>query len=386
MNPVKVTIENFQSIEKLQFEIDGFTTITGKTNIGKSAIVRAISSCLLNLPVIGMIRAGASHVTVIIENGENTIKWEKGEKGINRYTINGILFDKVGGKQLPEIVKMGYSSVKVGSDEVYPWLATQFAPIFLLDKSGSQVSDFISEISRLQTIQNSINISSKGKRSYSIKSEDKRKEAEKESEELSVYSNVDLVETLEKDLALQKASIDEYSVKSDLAESIQSKLDANKKKVISLLAVGKVIIPDDYKDAQILCDMQEHSDKLKASVDKVVGIRKINEAIIPEFTEDVDQYKVALQHLNNVKRKKDALGSLSSVNIPEEISEVRSLHDMNKHLSEMSSHANSARSMMNDLETLKEKISSIEEEISNIPTCPTCKTPGLTHVAEAHTP
>jgi len=45
--PVKIRIKNFQSIEDLEIEVRGFTAITGKTNIGKSAIMRAISSAML---------------------------------------------------------------------------------------------------------------------------------------------------------------------------------------------------------------------------------------------------------------------------------------------------------------------------------------------------
>lgn len=41
-------IENFQSIKKLEFRYKGFTTITGKNNIGKSASFRAINSIIFN--------------------------------------------------------------------------------------------------------------------------------------------------------------------------------------------------------------------------------------------------------------------------------------------------------------------------------------------------
>lgn len=44
IKPVKVSIKNFQSVSDIEFEIHGFTCITGPTNIGKSAIIRAISS------------------------------------------------------------------------------------------------------------------------------------------------------------------------------------------------------------------------------------------------------------------------------------------------------------------------------------------------------
>ena len=47
-NIYKFNIKNFQSIENLEFEFDGFVSITGANNIGKSAIVRAVNSLIFN--------------------------------------------------------------------------------------------------------------------------------------------------------------------------------------------------------------------------------------------------------------------------------------------------------------------------------------------------
>ena len=44
----KVNIKNYQSIKDVSFEVDGFTVIIGKNNIGKSAIIRALEAPLAN--------------------------------------------------------------------------------------------------------------------------------------------------------------------------------------------------------------------------------------------------------------------------------------------------------------------------------------------------
>jgi len=121
LNPVQVRIQNFQSIDHVEFEVRGFTCITGKTNIGKSAIMRAISRSLLNDPVTGMVRKGAKYASVEMKSEGWGYLWEKGEKDVNRYEIDGKRYDKTGQNQLPEIEAMGFRSIRIGDDDLEPW-------------------------------------------------------------------------------------------------------------------------------------------------------------------------------------------------------------------------------------------------------------------------
>ena len=123
LKPVNVVINNFQSIDHLDMEICGFTAISGSTNAGKSAIVRAISSAILNNPVGGMVRKGASFCSVELSSEDWGFKWEKNDKGVNRAWIRGkdTPLDKLGQIQVPEITQMGFSSIEVGDDEIQPW-------------------------------------------------------------------------------------------------------------------------------------------------------------------------------------------------------------------------------------------------------------------------
>ena len=53
---VDVEIRNFQSIEKATIKIDGFTVVVGRSNIGKSALVRAVKAALTGAPVSSFVR------------------------------------------------------------------------------------------------------------------------------------------------------------------------------------------------------------------------------------------------------------------------------------------------------------------------------------------
>ena len=124
LQPVKVGIKCFQSIDVLDFEVFGFTAITGRSNIGKSAIMRAISRSIMNDPVINMVRRGEKFVTVELNSDKWGYKWEKGDgNGINRYTIGDRILDKTGQNQLLEIKEMGFGSIRIGDDDIHPWWA-----------------------------------------------------------------------------------------------------------------------------------------------------------------------------------------------------------------------------------------------------------------------
>ena len=84
MKPVQIRIRDFQSIDSIDLEVSGFTCVTGPTNIGKSAIVRAVSSAILNKSVVGSVRKGKKFCTVEVDG----LKWEKGER-VGRYWVPG---------------------------------------------------------------------------------------------------------------------------------------------------------------------------------------------------------------------------------------------------------------------------------------------------------
>ena len=65
-------IEKFQSIEKINLEFDGFVSITGANNIGKSAIVRAVNSLIFNNFQENYLRQDASQARIKMEHND---KW-----------------------------------------------------------------------------------------------------------------------------------------------------------------------------------------------------------------------------------------------------------------------------------------------------------------------
>lgn len=257
-NPIKVKIKNFQSIKDLEFDISGFTCITGKSNIGKSAIVRAITSSLLNEPTVGMVRKGTVFSTVEMGSKDWEYKWEKGERGVNRYTVNGSVLDKVGQAQISYVRDAGFFPIKVGSRKVNPWYASQFSPIFLLDETGPTVTDFISEVSNLQTIQNALLMSSKGKKKALDISKQKSDEMSVVKEHESKFSGVDNLKLVANDLDQQLVSISSYEDKISYFEKLSLTLTKLGDSIKPLDQISSLSFNDNSRE---LMDSYEHYEK-----------------------------------------------------------------------------------------------------------------------------
>lgn len=163
---LRVRVRNFQSIADDTIEIDGFTVITGTNNTGKSALMRAIKGGFTNPPP-SFVRKGASHATVEYWFEDGTyLKWEKGPK-INRYTLNGKVFNKVGAGVVPEEIQvLGMDSVMVGGKPIWPQFADQFTgPLFLLDRPGSAIADAVADVERIQKLNKALKASESDRRS-----------------------------------------------------------------------------------------------------------------------------------------------------------------------------------------------------------------------------
>jgi hypothetical protein len=83
-----------------------------------------------------------------------SIVWEKGHN-LNQFTINGASYKKVGAKAPPALSDAGFKDIFIGDKErsrgetIRPQMSDQFDRLFLLEKSGSFVSDVLSVVSRL---------------------------------------------------------------------------------------------------------------------------------------------------------------------------------------------------------------------------------------------
>ena len=161
---IHLEVKDFQSIAQVKLDIVGFTALVGPSNIGKSAVVRAIKCALTNRSGTSFVRHGESCARAL--RGAKTCKcfsyvhiqtdgfdllWLKGDS-ISRYVFNGAEFDRPG-QGIPDfLVSNGFSPVKVGTDNDCVQVADQFQPIFMLNQSGPAIAEAVSDVSRLERV------------------------------------------------------------------------------------------------------------------------------------------------------------------------------------------------------------------------------------------
>lgn len=143
----KVVIENFQSYTKIELAPAGngqLTVITGPSDSGKTAILRALRWLFVNEPQgDDFIRVGATFARVTAEyegfdEGGGVVVRHRTSGGTNRYIVNGEKLEGFGRGGVPLEVKeiTGVRPVKIGDLEFNLNIAEQLSGPFL----GSSVS------------------------------------------------------------------------------------------------------------------------------------------------------------------------------------------------------------------------------------------------------
>lgn len=420
LKPIRVTITNFQSIESLDLEVSGFTCITGKSNIGKSAIVRAVAGALLNSPVGPHVRKGSKFCTVTLQSEDWSLRWEKGS-GVSRYFVPADVekpLDKVGAGQIDPVAKMGFQSVRLGRDVTHPWYATQFEPLFLLTETGATVTDFISEVSRLQVLQDAITISVRAKKKAQDEVKVRSSDLESLRDRASKVAEVPEVDRIVKELEEQAESIREYERRVGLAEGLYRQLESGKSTILAVEAVERVRVPeaDLGTDLDRLKRMGSAQRALSEGAKKIIAIKGIGAAKVPDMPADemdklrraarfsgLPEMRAGLERLKDaekasipdssevsdgIERLRKASNLLSRITalaasvkslsklgpVPAAIdpSSIRELARMSDYWTKMESARSEIAQMEARLEASGKELDRIRAELDKIPSCPTC--------------
>lgn len=201
---VRIEIRDFQAIDRVSLEIDGFTTLVGRSNIGKSAVVRAISGAISNEQGTKFVRHGPDCLkrtkgaktckcfsSVRIQAPGLDLLWEKGE-AIGRYVVNGTVYEALG-KGFPEFLKQWFAPVTIGNNSSMLQISEQFDPIFLLGESGSVVADVLSDVTQLNNINVAMRLVEKDRREVSSVLKVREKDARNIQDRLASYVGLEAV-------------------------------------------------------------------------------------------------------------------------------------------------------------------------------------------------
>lgn len=100
---MKVSIDNYRIIEKAELEIEGITLIRGQNDSGKSCVMRALRTAVMNSSSDDQIRYGAPEFKVAIDVSGRRLEFSRRRKGSPLLILDGTSYEKLGRQTVPEI-------------------------------------------------------------------------------------------------------------------------------------------------------------------------------------------------------------------------------------------------------------------------------------------
>jgi hypothetical protein len=294
-----VEVKNFQSIAHEVIEIDGFSAVVGRSNIGKSAVVRAIKAALTGSSEDSYVRHGPLCLRIV--KGSKTCKcsctvhivapgldllWEKGD-AVNRYVYNTVEHTVVG-RGTPEFLADEFSLVKLGDEKELLQVSDQFRPIFILNRSGTVVADVLSDVAKLDQINVASRLAEKDRKDTAATRKVREKDVLDLRVSLAHYDGLD--ETVSQVGKAENLSreVDEAEERVEKLERLVETALGVARRIKSLEQVNAVVVPP----IEALVQTGDKVLKLDAfksalgdrttAVDTLIGVESVE---VPEFEE-----------------------------------------------------------------------------------------------------
>jgi AAA15 family ATPase/GTPase len=386
----KIHIKDFQSIGNVDFEVDGFTVIVGKNNIGKSAIIRAVDSVLTNKAGKEYIRKGRRQMEVKIQREGLTIDWKKGDK--TTYKVNNAEFSALAGSIPKPMIDAGFDKMEIEDKKISPLIAPQFNPLFLLDKSGSVVTQVLSNLYNIDTLSEADNLCQKelkGNKNFL-----KTREADLKTlqDKLENFKDFESLKKQVAEIVEAEKICNRMQAEINLLIGYEDQLGTLKESVERLSAIVSINIPDSVACEKAHSDLSWLGKKeielkiLAVTVKKLQGIKKIE---IPR----IDEAEDTCQKLNQLETWEESFNQLSaeieeqekvlgSFNIDDLMALSEKVRVTWEEFEKISSlyksfydTATATKNVRDELKTVTEELDKAEKEKAAIKVCPTCERP-----------
>lgn len=155
----RIRIRDFQALGDVSIEVGKVTVIRGSSDIGKSAVVRAVNGLLKNSVNKSHIRAGQGSTLIEVVSSLGSVKYSRSIKSSASYSIqrpgeDEVVHTKCGKIVPPEVFDaIGVKPFDLDSDvSVMPNISMQFGGQFPIDQSSSVISKLLGRISNLNIV------------------------------------------------------------------------------------------------------------------------------------------------------------------------------------------------------------------------------------------
>ncbi len=384
----KISIENFQSIKKADFEIDGFTVIVGKNNIGKSAVIRAIDAALTNQSGNEFIRYGEKKTKVKILKDDLDIEWEKGSTAT--YKVNKEVFTKLN-RAIPQpLIDAGFEKMDIGNQKVSPLMASQFEALFLIHENGGTITEALASLYKIDTLSIADDLCQKTLRSQ--KSLLKTRDGDLKDLKGKLENYKDFEETKKEVEEILKKNDELETLKSEILQiqKMEEGLGMLTKTITNLKPITGVKIPDLKKIEKELSGMewlrdkdnelQKLKDQLKKLKDaKTVKVPDISSINVEEIHQLQEWEKVVAESTAEIKTQQEFLDSFNLDFITKGLEDVENLMKDYSEIKDIEEPfmetATQAKSLREEFRNISDQLKEKQNELAEIKVCPTCERP-----------
>lgn len=338
-----VKIENFQAHEDLTVDFSYYTGITGPSNKGKTAIVRAINWCLYNNPSgSDFITKGENKCKVTVTFSDGLVITRTKGSSVNSYDIfpvdglEPIHLEGFGVGPVDEVLKAhGMHEIDFFGERQSLNICKQLSQPFFLGESPTTKAVMIGKLGKTDVIDLSIKNTASDIRSRKAQAKEYKAELKEVKSELSELKGLS---TMEKaldyaDKRLEKIEYIESKIKNITSISNKIKSYSDKKQELEDMVSREVITEQSLELIEqaieinstlvtvkkTLGELDEYKSKLSQlkkivdicsadDVDKLINM--IDEVI--ELTSNISAIKVKLAKLKSLEQKKAELEDLPS--------------------------------------------------------------------------
>lgn len=383
---ITVDIKDFQSLKKAYIELTpGITVITGATNNGKSAIIRAIDSALFNLGDDAMVRGGQRYYGIKISNGSHTMLMARDNVGKNEKTAyqfdDGTVQKKVGRGQLEEVSRMfNIREVKMNNGtkmKINFWY--QNDKPFLMDKTAGQLYEFLSLSScdnyarvlkslgsDVRSINSDINTLTTEINTYKSLINDKKDFLSKNDGFDLVYQealDVDAMGDLHSNTSIILDDIDMYSRTVQRLKGLKSKLD-DKLSTIDMDSIRSLYsdIVSINSKLDEMCELLSYIDDISSSISSLSDMHRDLHQTIENSNSSIAEFSVSL---DGVEKTSSDLDNISEVMVDVDTN-AQYVDSLNTR------HRDILNSMCVDIDKISSDIDALVSFSSEVVSCENC--------------
>lgn len=257
----KIRIIDFQSLHDVDLELGRFTVIVGPSDVGKSAVIRAIHSAVVNRSGQDFIRSGTTESKVALVFEDGVLAWLKG--GSTTYKLGKKNFEKPG-RTVPEEVAnfLRLGDIQVGDEKLNPNIHGQFQPPFLVTSSPGTRARLIGEMSGINTLYLAIAESNRRGQASKRLQTTRIGDLEKSKEELRGYAHLPAVQSGLSAVGKKLEKVDAQEVEAQGLKTDAYRLREARRQVLETQA-----------KAEKAAGLKEKMDRASALIEAIQGLQ-----------------------------------------------------------------------------------------------------------------